>query len=111
MTKVQQLVSYRSRVDRNGTDFDKLRRCVRGGICAPKEVPFGDKGGCIPPCSWDKGFSPAGDTLLGSGLSGLGFLFIVIPLLSAHAARGNDAYLPSVRTKMIGYRPICAAPV
>ena len=43
-----------------------------GGIYAPKEVPFGDKGGCIPPCSLDKGFSSAGDTLLGSGLSGLG---------------------------------------
>ena len=33
---------------------------------------MGDKGGCIPPCSWDMGLSPAGDTLFGSGLSGLG---------------------------------------
>ena len=57
------LVSYQSSVDRNGTDFNKWRGCIRGGI---------NKGGCIPPCSWEKGFSSAGDTLLGSGSSGLG---------------------------------------
>ncbi len=67
-------VSYQSRVDANGKDFDKWRGRVRGGINAPKvsipldgKVPLGDKGGCIPPCSWDKGFSPAEGTLLGSG--------------------------------------------
>ena len=33
---------------------------------------MGDKGGYIPPCSWDMGLSLAGGTLFGSGLSGLG---------------------------------------
>src|SRR5450759_4292355 len=29
----------------------------------------------------------------------VGFLFIVIPFLSSHVARGNDAYLPAVHAQ------------
>jgi len=35
-----ELLSYQSRVDGNGKDFDKWRGRVRGGINAPKEVPL-----------------------------------------------------------------------
>src|SRR5450759_2899736 len=42
-----------------------------GGIYAPKEVHLVDKGGRAPPCSYNQGFSLAGDTLIVSILSGL----------------------------------------
>jgi len=38
------LISYQSRVDRNGTDFDKWRGYIRGGINAPKvSIPLEGK--------------------------------------------------------------------
>ena len=65
------LDSYKPRRYKGTEDFDKRQMRVRGGIYAPKEVPSGDKGGCTPPCSCDKEFSLAGDTLFAFKASGL----------------------------------------
>ena len=62
---------------------------MRGGICAPKEIPLRDapkvsipidgevplvdKGACISPCSLNEGFPWAGEVQFSSALSGFGY--------------------------------------